>query len=80
VMDVVEANDTHEHDADRSSELEERYRHPDPCFSEHLNGLFPTLQVPPELARRILTHSSHPAAAHGHNAAYSFMGACCLYV
>jgi len=64
-------------DVDGLSELEEKYRRPDPHFAEHLNGLFPTLQFPPELARRILTHGSHPAAIHGHNAAYSFIGAFC---
>ncbi|KAF5390590.1 hypothetical protein D9757_002692 [Collybiopsis confluens] len=41
---------------------------------KHLNNLFPELQFPDELARRILTHSSHPAAVYGHNAALSFMG------
>ncbi|KAF8881212.1 hypothetical protein BD779DRAFT_1445729 [Infundibulicybe gibba] len=48
-------------------------REPESRFAEHLNGLFP-LQFPPELARRILTHGSHPAAIHGHNAGLSFMG------
>ncbi|PFH49369.1 hypothetical protein AMATHDRAFT_63325 [Amanita thiersii Skay4041] len=46
----------------------------DTSFVEHLNGLFPPLQFPPELARRILTHGSHPAAVHGHNAGLRFMG------
>lgn len=46
----------------------------DPQFAEHLNGLFPTLSFPLELAKRILTHNSHPASAYGHNAAFSFMG------
>ncbi|KAK7462676.1 hypothetical protein VKT23_007264 [Stygiomarasmius scandens] len=49
-------------------------REPSPEFAEHLNGLFPELQFPKELARRILTHSSHPAAIYGHNAALSFLG------
>jgi len=44
-------------------------------LAEHLNGLFHPLQFPPELARRILTHASHPAAINGHNARLSFMGA-----
>ncbi|KAJ3869434.1 hypothetical protein EV359DRAFT_69916 [Lentinula novae-zelandiae] len=43
-------------------------------FAEHLNHLFPELQFPLELARRILTHASHPAAIYGHNAGLSFMG------
>ncbi|KAJ3774462.1 hypothetical protein FB446DRAFT_639778 [Lentinula raphanica] len=43
-------------------------------FAEHLNNLFPGLQFPLELARRILTHASHPAAIYGHNAGLSFMG------
>lgn len=47
---------------------------PDPTFAEHLNHLFPTLSFPPELARRILTHGSHPASVNGHNGALSFMG------
>ncbi|KAF8638980.1 hypothetical protein AX17_001812 [Amanita inopinata Kibby_2008] len=41
---------------------------------EHLNGLFPPLQFPPDLARRILTHGSHPSAIHGHNAGLRFIG------
>jgi len=49
-------------------------RAPSPIFVEHLNSLFPELQFPMELARRILTHSSHPAAIYGHNAGLSFMG------
>lgn len=43
-------------------------------FSEHLNGLFPPLQFPSDLARRMLTHNSHPAAAQGHNAGLRFIG------
>ena len=71
------AHETQEHDVNGSSRLREEYKHPDLHFAEHLNGLFPTLRFPPELARRILTHGSHPAATYGHNAAYSFMGAFC---
>ncbi|KAH7919705.1 hypothetical protein BV22DRAFT_1022549 [Leucogyrophana mollusca] len=40
----------------------------------HLNGVFPSLQFPPELAQRILTHGSHKAAIHGHNGRLSFVG------
>ncbi|KAF7323848.1 RNase III domain-containing protein [Mycena kentingensis (nom. inval.)] len=43
-------------------------------FSEHLNGLFSPLKFPPELSARILTHASHPAAFHGHNAQFAFIG------
>ena len=50
------------------------WREADPRLAEHLNALFPTLSFPPELAKRILTHNSHPASAYGHNAAFSFMG------
>ncbi|KAF5383241.1 hypothetical protein D9615_004866 [Tricholomella constricta] len=50
------------------------WKEPEPRFAEHLNALFPTLQFPPELAKRILTHASHPAAMYGHNAALSFTG------
>ncbi|KAJ6611004.1 ribonuclease-III-like-domain-containing protein [Mycena sp. CBHHK59/15] len=49
-------------------------RQPDAVFSEHLNGLFPPLKFPVELAARILTHGSHPAAIHGHNAKVAFIG------
>ncbi|KIK68026.1 hypothetical protein GYMLUDRAFT_155573 [Collybiopsis luxurians FD-317 M1] len=49
-------------------------RSPSPKFAEHLNKLFPELLFPIELGRRILTHSSHPAAIYGHNAGLSFMG------
>ncbi|KAF8699037.1 hypothetical protein AX14_001006 [Amanita brunnescens Koide BX004] len=41
---------------------------------EHLNGLFPPLKFPPELARRILTHGSHPSSVDGHNARFDFIG------
>lgn len=43
-------------------------------FSDHLNGVFPGLQFPSELARRILTHASHQTATNGHNASLSFIG------
>jgi len=46
----------------------------DTHFSDHLNGVFPPLQFPPELARRVLTHGSHKAAVEGHNSRFSFMG------
>lgn len=78
-VDADGKHETQESDVDGSSQPTEEYKHPDPHFAEHLNGLFPTLQFPPELARRILTHGSHPAAAYGHNAAYSFMGAFCWH-
>ncbi|KAJ7039916.1 ribonuclease-III-like-domain-containing protein [Mycena alexandri] len=47
---------------------------PDEIFTDHLNGLFPPLKFPSELAARILTHASHPAAFHGHNAQFAFIG------
>ncbi|KAJ7615025.1 ribonuclease-III-like-domain-containing protein [Mycena polygramma] len=43
-------------------------------FAEHLNGLFAPLKFPQELSARVLTHASHPAAFHGHNAQFSFIG------
>ena len=45
-----------------------------PALKEHLDQLFPPLNFPPELAARILTHSSHPDAVHSHNARMSFIG------
>ncbi|KAG6901219.1 hypothetical protein C0995_015207 [Termitomyces sp. Mi166 len=45
-----------------------------PQLAEHLNFLFPELHFPPEVAKRILTHGSHPSAIYGHNGAFSFMG------
>ncbi|KAJ7484621.1 hypothetical protein FB451DRAFT_1084094 [Mycena latifolia] len=47
---------------------------PDEIFSDHLNGLFSPLKFPMELSARVLTHASHPAASHGHNAQFSFIG------
>ncbi|KAF8651615.1 hypothetical protein AX16_004656 [Volvariella volvacea WC 439] len=44
------------------------------ALAGHLNGLFAPLQFPPELARRILTHGSHPMSTYGHNAGLTFMG------
>lgn len=52
----------------------ERTKKPELHFAEHLDGLFPTLQFPRELARRMLTHGSHPASVNGHNAGLSFVG------
>ncbi|KAJ7791941.1 ribonuclease-III-like-domain-containing protein [Mycena olivaceomarginata] len=49
-------------------------RKPDQIFAEHLNGLFQPLKFPQELSARVLTHASHPAAFHGHNAQFSFIG------
>ncbi|KAL6304703.1 ribonuclease-III-like-domain-containing protein [Sparassis latifolia] len=43
-------------------------------LEEHLNELFPPLKFPPDLAARILTHSSHPEAVQRHNARLSFIG------
>ena len=45
-----------------------------PHWQEHLNQVFSPLQFPKELAKRLLTHSSHNAAASGHNARFSFLG------
>lgn len=54
----------------------------DSRFSRHLNGQFPPLDFPPDLARRVLTHGSHAKArTDGHNARLSFIGMCqSLYV
>ncbi|KAF8189986.1 ribonuclease-III-like-domain-containing protein [Mycena galopus ATCC 62051] len=49
-------------------------RKPDQIFAEHLNGIFTPLTFPSELSARVLTHASHPAAFHGHNAQFSFIG------
>lgn len=43
-------------------------------LTEHLNGLFPGLEFPQELAKRLLTHASHPAAIDGHNGGFGFIG------
>ncbi|KIY47628.1 hypothetical protein FISHEDRAFT_74432 [Fistulina hepatica ATCC 64428] len=43
-------------------------------FADHLNNLFAPLKFPPQLAKRILTHGSHPDAFQGHNAGLSFLG------
>ena len=42
--------------------------------SSLLHRLFPPLAFPPDLASRLLTHASHPAAALGHNARFAFIG------
>lgn len=41
---------------------------------EYFARLFGSLQFPPELAHRVLTHNSHSAARQGHNAALAFIG------
>ena len=46
----------------------------DTRFSVHLNSIFQSLDFPPELARRILTHGSHKDAIHGHNGRLAFIG------
>ncbi|KAF7300669.1 RNase III domain-containing protein [Mycena chlorophos] len=59
---------------DEVNEQDAVQRKPDQLFADHLNGLFAPLKFPPELSARILTHASHPAAFHGHNAQFSFIG------
>ncbi|KIJ63789.1 hypothetical protein HYDPIDRAFT_112748 [Hydnomerulius pinastri MD-312] len=43
-------------------------------MAAHLNSVFHSLEFPPELAQRVLTHGSHKAAIHGHNARLGFVG------
>ncbi|KAH8102538.1 ribonuclease-III-like-domain-containing protein [Cristinia sonorae] len=43
-------------------------------LAEHLNSVFSPLKFPPELAARILTHSSHRDAAASNNTRLSFIG------
>lgn len=43
-------------------------------MSEHFSGLFDPLKFPPELSRRILTHTSHPDSVRGHNRGFYFIG------
>jgi hypothetical protein len=42
-------------------------------LTEHLNWLFLELQLAPELAKRILTHTKNPAVDDGHNGGFRFM-------
>ncbi|KDQ60397.1 hypothetical protein JAAARDRAFT_174469 [Jaapia argillacea MUCL 33604] len=42
--------------------------------AKHLGDVFPPLEFPEELVRRMLTHGSHKDALQGHNARLSFMG------
>ncbi|KXN82775.1 hypothetical protein AN958_02214, partial [Leucoagaricus sp. SymC.cos] len=46
----------------------------EPHFATHLSALFPPLEFNPEIARRCLTHASHPSAMNGHNAGLGFLG------
>jgi dsRNA-specific ribonuclease len=41
---------------------------------QYLDGVFPELDFPRELAQRILTHASHRDARNGHNQRLSFIG------
>ncbi|KII84584.1 hypothetical protein PLICRDRAFT_146714 [Plicaturopsis crispa FD-325 SS-3] len=43
-------------------------------YAEHLNGILAPLTFSPEMARRVLTHGSHPNAIDGHNGRFSFIG------
>ncbi|EGO03359.1 hypothetical protein SERLA73DRAFT_46635 [Serpula lacrymans var. lacrymans S7.3] len=43
-------------------------------LAEHLDSIFPSLNFPPELAQRLLTHGSHKDAVHGHNGRFGFVG------
>jgi len=47
---------------------------PEPHFATHLNALFNPLDFNTEVARRCLTHASHPSSINGHNAGMSFLG------
>jgi len=46
----------------------------EPHFAAHLNMIFQPLKFNPEIARRCLTHASHPSSINGHNAAMVFLG------
>jgi hypothetical protein len=46
-----------------------------PKMVDHLNRLFAPLEFPPELAARILVHTSHKDAAVTNNARLGFLGA-----
>ncbi|KAJ7136141.1 ribonuclease-III-like-domain-containing protein [Mycena epipterygia] len=60
--------------SESSPPVHRRPARPDQIFSDHLTGLFSPLKFPLELSARILTHASHPAASHGHNAQFAFIG------
>jgi len=66
--------DSHSKEFDHMDTLSPSEQHDDTSFSDHLNDVFPGLQFPPELARRVLTHGSHKAAIAGHNSRFSFIG------
>ena len=57
-----------------SSHMASRGSDDDARFAAHLNSVFRSLEFPPELARRMLTHGSHKAAIHGHNGRLGFIG------
>jgi dsRNA-specific ribonuclease len=61
----------HEEPEDHPIASRESY---DARLAAHLNSRFRSLEFPPELARRILTHGSHKAAIHGHNGRLGFIG------
>ncbi|PPR03652.1 hypothetical protein CVT24_007766 [Panaeolus cyanescens] len=73
--------DAHEEDdmavfgssSSRNSETQQ-ISHFEECAVEHFAGLFPELQFSPELAKRLLTHASHPRAKDGHNGGLAFLG------
>jgi hypothetical protein len=65
----------HEEPEDHPIASRESY---DARLAAHLNSRFRSLEFPPELARRILTHGSHKAAIHGHNGRLGFIGGCSL--
>jgi len=46
----------------------------EPHFAAHLDMIFQPLRFNPEIARRCLTHASHPSSINGHNAAMTFLG------
>jgi len=46
----------------------------EPHFAAHLNMIFQPLKFNSEIARRCLTHASHPSSINGHNAAMIFLG------
>ena len=57
-----------------SSHTVSRVSYDDARLASHLNSVFRSLEFPPELAKRILTHGSHRAAIHGHNGRLGFIG------
>ncbi|KAG6910744.1 hypothetical protein DXG01_008276 [Tephrocybe rancida] len=71
---ILESEEARRAEAESWNGTRSSWKEPAPRLTKHLRALFPELRFPDEVAKRILTHGSHPSAIYGHNGAFQFVG------